>query len=198
MRLPFIAPAVYGAIGDAITSSCKVLFSAAHIESQPVFGEDNRVKHDKMFLVFGNPKQIEEVVQQAKGSGLTEIHLPTRSAQLFLFELAMVPLLFIVSLFIATPMSLRIKLANTAIALFILMAFIIFKVWVYTAYSISSHRIGIYEFSEVRMNALNRLIGFLSLGFSIVLGVILWLFLGFRQSSFVAEVQSFFTNKQNL
>lgn len=157
---------------------------SAHIETQEVFLPNGKVDPDKVFLVYGNPKTINHEMAEARRNKLTEVKISTFSTQFYFFELFTVPLLFLLCLFIATPMSLRNKIVFAALSGAILFLLINAKTILYTLSVIAESQIGIYELSQSGFNTLNRIISLTSLGFSIILAFFLWLIFGFRKSEF--------------
>ena len=120
--------------------------------------------------------------------------MPTKSIQFKLFEMFTIPLLFLISIFIATPIAVRQKLKGLLWSAIILLVFLLFKVLLLALFNISNARIGVYELTDASMSSLNTLISMFSLGFSMSLALILWLIWGFRKSSFIHYLNQIFSN----
>ncbi|MDQ3141986.1 MAG: hypothetical protein M3Q56_07035 [Bacteroidota bacterium] len=173
-----------------------IILPSAHIETQDVLDEKGKLSLNRLYLVFGNPVVIEREINQARLNKLSEIKVSTFSRQFLVYEFFIVPILFLVSLFVATPMNWRRKILYLAVSLGILIIFLYSKASVFTLYAISESRIGIYELSNNTMQFLASLISALSLGFSVVLCLVIWLILGFKNSTFLYSFKAFFKSKQ--
>ena len=147
-----------------------------------------------MYLVYGNPVLISAAKEEARRNRLQYATLPTRSLEIHLFEMFIVPLFFVVSLFVATPMNWKKKSLFVLYSLLILLAYLLLKLILLSVFEISNARIGVYELEDGMMSFLGRLLGVFSLGLTITLGFALWLLFGFRNSKF-ADVFRFFSDK---
>lgn len=148
----------------------------------------------EMYIVYGNPILIQKAKEDAKRSGQAYATLPTKSMELHLFEMFIVPLFFIISLFAASPMEWKNKLMGMGITILSIFIFISLKLIILSTFEISNARIGIYEIGESGMKALSTLLGVFSLGFTLMLSFVLWLFFGFRKSKFVDLFNTIFKN----
>jgi len=168
---------------------------SCEIEAQK-FVDPITKKEDKtmMYLVYGNPFLMKKALEEARASGQGYATMPTKSIQFKLFEMFTIPLLFLISIFIATPIAVSQKLKGLLWSAIILFVFLLFKVLLLALFNISNARIGVYELTDGNMSSLNTLISMFSLGFSMSLALILWLILGFRKSSFIHYLNQIFSN----
>ncbi|MEO6190276.1 MAG: hypothetical protein ABIO44_07835, partial [Saprospiraceae bacterium] len=147
-----------------------------------------------MYLVYGNPILIQQAKDEAKRSKQQFATIPTKSLELHLFEMYIVPLFFLIGLFSATPLLWKSRIKGMAISTLILLIFIMVKILCLSLFEISNNRLGIYELGENNMQWLSTMLGVLSLGLSIILVFILWLIFGFRKSNFVQNFKLLFGN----
>lgn len=184
---------VYSVFRSAVTGLVTVCLPSAHIESQ-IFRnpETNQTDPSSMYLVYGNPVLIQRAMDEAKKSGHSEIRIPTYSTTFKLFEMFGVPLFFLLSIFIATPLSIKLKMKGMAISLFLMFVFLLFRCVFLSLFSISNQQIGIYELSGSSMDLLGVMVSVFSLGFSMSLCFVLWLIFGFRRSAFITYLTQIF------
>lgn len=189
------ANGIYSLIRNSVETVVKLSLPSAHIESQ-VYSDPATGRSDAsaMYLVYGNPFLIKRAMDEAKAGGVSQISLPTRSLTFKLFEMFLVPLLFLVSIFLATPMGNRQRWKGMGLTLFILFLFLLSRCVVISLFGISNDRIGVYELGDSAMKFLQNLISVFSLGFSMSLAFVLWLIFGFRQSLFIDTLQKIFKN----
>jgi hypothetical protein len=189
---------IYSLIRNAVGGVVGISLPSAHIESQ-VFSDPATGKSDPsaMYLVYGNPVLMKRTLDEARSGGVSQITLPTRSITFKLFEMFMVPLLFLISIFIATPMSNKYRWKGLIWTLMILFVFLLMRCVAISLFSISNDRIGVYELEDSGMNILQNLISVFSLGFSMSMAFILWLTFGFRYSKFIDSLQDVFKNKNS-
>ncbi|MCC6815098.1 MAG: hypothetical protein IT267_01640 [Saprospiraceae bacterium] len=167
------------------TVTCSSSFPSADISQQNL--KDRSNSDSEMYLIYGNPYLIRKAMEDARSSGQRYATIPTRSLELHLFEMFVVPIFFILSIFIATPLRIKEKLKGISITMVSIIIFILFKLCLLTLFEMSNARIGVYELGDSAMNFLSRLLGIFSLGFTLMLGFILWLIFGFRNSKFVEQ-----------
>ncbi|NOT37761.1 MAG: hypothetical protein HOP11_10330 [Saprospiraceae bacterium] len=165
---------------------------SAEISQQNIAGKSGI--DAEMYLIYGNPILIEKAKKEAKQSGQAYATIPTKSMELHLFEMFVVPVFFLISLFIATPLILKEKMKGLLISLLIIFMFISIKLICLSTFEISNSRIGIYELGDSEMKTLSILLGVFSLGFTLMLSFILWLVFGFKKSNFVQIFNSLFKN----
>ncbi|MBK6823702.1 MAG: hypothetical protein IPG87_12155 [Saprospiraceae bacterium] len=168
---------------------------SCEIETQK-FVDPVSKKEDKtmMYLVYGNPFLMKKALEDARATGQGYATMPTKSTQFKLFEMFTIPLLFLVAIFLATPMAIKQKLKGLAMSSSILFIFLLIKVLLLALFNISNARIGVYELTDDNMSVLNTFISMFSLGFSMSLALILWLIWGFRKSSFMFFLNQIFSN----
>jgi hypothetical protein len=190
------ADSIYTLIRNSVGGVVGIALPSAQIESQ-VFSDPATGKSDvsAMYLVYGNPVLMKKTMEEALASGVTQVTLPTRSISFRLFEMFMVPLLFLVSIFIATPMNHKHRWMGLIWTLLILFVFLLIRCVVISLFSISNDRIGVYELEDSSMKFLQTVISIFSLGFSMSLAFVLWLIFGFRHSVFIDMLQNIFKNQ---
>jgi hypothetical protein len=127
-------------------------------------------------------EKIDEKIEEARRLGKTDLEVPYRFISYQIFEFFVVPMIFLLSLIIATPMSNTSKLKQGAIAVGVMLAFLLLKLYILTLFSVSKARIDVYELGDGAMNFLLTLVSILTMGFSIILAFFLWLVFVFRKS----------------
>lgn len=188
----FVSSLINKSLRSLSTSTASLVLPSADISQQNLKGKTN--SSSDMYLVYGNPYLIQRAKDEAKASGQAYASIPTKSLELRLFEMFVVPLFFIISLFVATPMNLKDKLKAFGITMGIVILFILIKLVILVTFEISNARIGIYELEDTGMSLLARCLGVFSLGFTLMLTFILWLILGFRKSNFIQIFNTLFKN----
>ncbi|MBK8152248.1 MAG: hypothetical protein IPK61_03780 [Saprospiraceae bacterium] len=149
----------------AITALDKSFFSKAEISSQDVYDDQNKKDHNRMYIVFGNPKTIKIEMENARRQGLNEVRISTYSAQFYFFQMIYAPLAFLLSLFVGTKMPWKKMMKGLAYSI------LIFTLYKFVSFIVSA----------------------MSIGFSMVLCFCLWLIFGLRHSSFYQFLQSIFS-----
>ena len=181
----------YAALKVLTTGSVSSSLPSADISSQ---WKNREGGGSDIYIVYGNPVLIQAAKQEAKNSGQRYATLPTKSLELHLFEMFIVPVLFLIGLYVATPMHWKPKLMNLCIAFAILIIYLLFKIILLSLFEISNARIGVYELGDSAMQFLGKILGVFSLGLTITLAFVLWLIFGFRNSR-LAEDFKFVTTK---
>ena len=185
--------AINPVLKNSIHKLDQLLFSKADISVQDFINDKGKKDIDKMYLVFGNPKTIKAEMEEARRLRLSEVKISTFSTQFFFFVMFYVPIIFLISIFIASPMSFKDKLKGLGISLLFLSFLLIVKIGLYTWFSIANERIGIYELSESGLSVLSFMVSSLSIGLVIIFCLCLWLYFGFRKSAFLAGFTSLFS-----
>jgi hypothetical protein len=175
---------------NAVDLSISTLLSDAYLEVKPYVDEKGVNDPNSFYVVYGNPSVIKAEMDFATKQGLNEFKVSKYSFRLFIFQMFTVPLLFLISIFIATPIEWKSKLKSIGISLVILFTVIISKVVLLTLFNIANAQIGIYTLGDSTMNLVYRSVMALTLGFSIIFSFCLWLYFGFRKSIFY----TYFTN----
>ncbi len=165
------------------------LLPSADISSQQVASSKSA---SDIYIVYGNPVLIQAAKEYALKNKQQYATLPTKSMEIHLFEMYIVPVFFLLSLFVATPMSIKNKTVGIIIGVLILVLYILIKLLCLSLFEISNAQIGIYELSDKLMRNLSTLLGVLSLGLTITLAFVIWLIFGFRKSSFADNLSQFF------
>ncbi len=188
LQISIISSPIYYFLRSLSTSMVSIALPSADISSQLIKGKSA----SEIYLVYGNPILIERAKEEAKQSGQKYATIPTKSMEIHFFEMFIVPWLFIISLFMATAMSIKDKTKGLLISTGILILYTLIKIIILTLFEISNSRIGVYEFGDSSMNILNILLGVFSLGFAITLGFVCWLIWGFRKSKLAESFRNFF------
>ncbi len=174
--------AIHSFAKSAVQASLKSFLPEAYIEIQDVKSPDGKMDLNSFYVVYGNPATIQAEQLEAQKQNASEYRISTYSFTLFLFQLFTVPIVFVCSLFIATPMEWKKKLKFIAVSLLIILCVIFLKCILLALFNIANAGIGIYALTEGQMNLTVRVVSMLSLGFSIITGFVLWLVFGFRNS----------------
>ncbi|MBK7812693.1 MAG: hypothetical protein IPO62_07425 [Saprospiraceae bacterium] len=189
----FIGNAAYKLLRGISTKSIQWVLPSAHIESQEYIDPSSGKKDPSaMYLVYGNPLLIKKAMDEARKSGQSQANIPTRSIVFRLFEMFLVPILFLISIFVATPLTIKEKLKGLCCSLVILLLFLVLRCIILAMFNISNDQIGIYEYSNGTMDNLSFLVSVFTLGFNMSLAFVLWLYFGFRKSSFSTYFVSLF------
>lgn len=157
--------------------------------------EGGALDDNKMIVEFEwTEEKIERAIEEARRRRQADLEVPYRFISYQIFEFFIVPLLFLLSLIIATPMGNKAKLRSGAIALGLMLLFMLIKLYILTLFSVSKARIDVYELGDGAMNFLLTIVSLLTMGFSIMLAFFLWLVFVFRQSDLRQWVSDLFTN----
>ncbi len=168
----------------------------AFIETQNYPDADQKIDYSVFHIVYGNPAVIKAEKDFATKQRLKEYRISTFSKQLFIFHILTVPLIFLISIFLATPMTWKTKLKSLGISLLLLILLILGKCVLLVLYFIADSKIGIYSLSDSTFSIVYRMAMVLTLGFSIIFCFCLWLFLGFRNSLFSSQFNNFIKSFQ--
>jgi hypothetical protein len=180
-----------------VESSVKIALPDAFIETQDYFDKNRKSDINVFHLVYGNPAVIKAETDLALKQKLKEYRISTYSINFYIFQMLTVPLVFLISLFISTPIDWKTMVKSTGIGIVLLLLLILFKCILFSMYSIANSKIGIYEMSDSTLSFLNRTVVVLSLGFSVIYVFSLWLILGFRKSIFLTQFNQFIKNFQS-
>ncbi|MBK8956128.1 MAG: hypothetical protein IPM34_11315 [Saprospiraceae bacterium] len=194
LNIPFIQNGIQQSVRSVVKVFVKASFPNAYIDTQDYKDASGKADPNVFYLTYGNPEIIQAEHDYAKRNQLMEYKISTYSIQLYIFQLFTVPLVFILSLFLASPMLWKPKLKFLLTSLSIMFMLILLKTDMLILYNINMSQIGLYKLEDQDMANLLRFISMLTLGFSVMLGFILWLVFGFRNSQFVQLVDSFFKN----
>ena len=98
-----------GLCRSLIENVCQSYYSKADISTQDFYTPSRKIDPNRMYLVYGNPRVIQQQIAEAKRRGLKEVRVSTFSTQFLFFELFFVPMAFLISLFVASPIPWRKK-----------------------------------------------------------------------------------------
>ncbi len=187
---------IHNSFRSLVESTVKLTLPDAFIETQNYYNKNQQLDINVFHLVYGNPLVIKAETELASRQNLKEYRISTYSINFYIFQMLTVPLVFLISIFIATPMDWKVKLKSIGISVLLILSLILCKCVLFTRYSIANENIGIYTLSEAALSFLNRTVMVLSLGFSIIFGFSLWLIFGFRKSLFLTQFNQFIKNFQ--
>lgn len=179
------------AFRNAVEVAVKSALPAAYIETQNYYDENQKLDPNVFYVVYGNPEVIHAEKAFAKKQGLNEYKISTYSIQLYIYQMVTVPLVFLISIFLATPMNWRTKIKVTLISLVALLFLIIGKCVLLVLFNVANAKIGIYTLSESMLEMVFRMVMMLTLGFSVIFIFCLWLLLGFKNSLFSTQFNNF-------
>ena len=148
-------------------------------------GKDDANKPDisQMRIDFTWGKErVDKAIAEGRRQGLSDISVPHRNISYYLFRFFSVPLAFLLALILATPMSIKRKTIGGVSAIALLLAFLFYKLFYLTKFSISKSRIGLYELDFETMESMQRISGLMTMGLSIMICFFLWLVFLFRNS----------------
>ncbi|MBK6544216.1 MAG: hypothetical protein IPO78_10565 [Saprospiraceae bacterium] len=172
---------------QSLESIVKLSFPDAYIETQDFLNAKQKSDPNVFYLVYGNPEVIKAEADYAAKQNLSEYKISSYSSQFYIFQLFTVPLVFLISIFVATPIPFNKKFINLGFSILCFLVFIYFKSYLLTLFSISNSQIGIYQLNDSSMAMLSRIISALTLGLSIILIFCIWLIFGFRNSVFYSQ-----------
>ena len=168
-------------------------FSGSFIEStlsKTSFTFKEGIKGDaatenEIIILFNNKAELQRLIEDAKKKAPSERQLTINSEEtsIFFVEAVLIPLIFVISLILATPLTWKGKLKALALGILLIYFFIFFKIWVYLLYIISAAKIGIYEFTSPVSNIVSLLGNNLRIGASTIFGTLIWVLVAVRNSS---------------
>lgn len=140
---------------------------------------------------------VDKMIERAKQQNITNISVPHRFVNYYLYQFFTVPFIFLLSLLIATPQTAKNKIISIFLGMVILGAYLLTKLFMFVIFSISNVKIGIYELSHDYMLILQKMANVLTLGVSIILSLIIWGVISFRRSKLKEELLGIFNVIQN-
>ena len=150
---------------------------------------------NKMIVEFEwTQKKIDQVIERARRTGQTDIQVPYRFISYLLCEFFMVPLIFLWSLTLATPMNRKGKWIQGGYAFLCLLGFLLLKLYLMTLFSVSKAKIDVYELDHAMMSTLQWLASMMTMGFSVILAFFLWLVWVFPKSELKERVSYWLEN----
>lgn len=181
---------------STVEYTVKMALPEAYIQTQDYLDEQHKIEPNVFYMVYGNPAVIKAEKEFATKHEMKEYTISTYSKQVYVFHMLTVPVAFLISIFIATPIPFKLKLKSIGISLFLLLIVIVAKCIFLTYYGIADSKIGIYTMSDSALNLSGRIAMMLTLGFSIIFGFSLWLLFGFRNSLFSSQFTSYIKSFQ--
>lgn len=158
--------------------------------------ENGRLQDNVMVVDFEwSQNKIDKVIAEARRTGQSDIQVPYRFITYLLFEFFIVPMIFILSLIIATPMELRKKLIFGGLAYLVMFVFLLVKLLLLTLFSISKAQIDVYELSHGSMSVLQTLASVMTMGFSVIVAFFIWLILVFPKSALLGHITQWFEKR---
>jgi hypothetical protein len=142
-----------------------------------------KVDDNKMMVDFKwTEEKINQVIEQARRTGQANIEVPHRFISYLLFEFFIVPIIFLLSLNISSPVKRKEKWLWGGVGLLVLMAFLLIKLRFLTMFSVSKAQIDVYELGHSAMTTLQWLASLMTMGFSVIIAFFIWLGLLFPKS----------------
>lgn len=135
-------------------------------------------------ILFNNKAELERLIEEAKKQAPSQRQLTIESEEtsILFVEAVLIPLIFLISLILATPMNWKSKLKALAFGILLMYLFIFFKIWVYMLFIIYKATIGIYEFTSPVSNIISLLGNNLRIGASTIFGTLIWVLVAVRNS----------------
>lgn len=176
-----LKPAVHGFYKNSSCNISSVLMSRADVISQ-FERQGNTVSYDRVVVRVGaNQKEIDRRIAEARRLGLSEIKNPVCDIPFKPFEFFTVPLVFVFSLVLVTPMGFKKKLISILLAVLGMLIFLWLKFYIQILFSINFvYPIGMYELGSTGRSILEFLSQAMTMGLSIMVGVVLWLILSYK------------------
>lgn len=182
--------AMFRELSETVLSVC---FSDLNINTKAERA-GGAVDDNKMIVEFKwTQSKINEIMEEARRTGRTDIEVPYRFISFLIFEFFLVPLIFLLALIIATPMpSIKDKIIGGVLSIFAMLIFLYGKMYVMTIFSVSKAKIDVYELSDSTMNILLTVVSLMTMGLSVIVAFFLWLIFMFRKSEIKNLMTSWF------
>jgi hypothetical protein len=194
--LPSVQLFINRSFRTVVEFSVKQALPKAYIDTQEDQNTDAPFNPNIFYIIYGNPEVIKAEKNFAEKQQLKEYTISTYSIQFYIFELFTVPVVFLISLFVATPLQWKILLRSILISMLILFALIIGKCILLTLFMIANLKIGVYNLNETTLYIVYRVAMMLRLGLSIIVVFCLWLMFGFKNSVFAIQLSNFLKSFQ--
>ena len=157
--------------------------------------ENGILDDNKMIVEFEwTEEKVQAAIAEARRLRQADLQVPYRFISYLIFEFFLVPLLFLFSLILATPMPIKTKMKTGSIAILVLLAFLLIKLYLMTIFSVSNAQIDVYELSHSTMSRLQWLAGVMTMGLSIMLSFFIWLIFVFRKSELKDLINTWFSS----
>lgn len=181
MSSGFLKPALHSFYKNSSIAVAEGILGRSEIQSQ--FERDGRtMNYDRFIIRIGaNEAEIQRRIAEARKLMLKEISNPVCDIPFKPFEFYTVPLAFILSLLIVTPGRWQKVLIRILLGFGIMMFFLWFKFLIQVLFSINFiYPIDMYELGSLGKSLVSFLSQAMTMGLSVILGVIIWLSLSFR------------------
>lgn len=181
LSLQGVKPGLHSFYKNSSTTFSSVFLSRADIQSQ-FERVGTKISYDRFVVRIGaNQKEIDRRIDEARQKGLKEINNPVCDIPFKAFEFYTVPLVFIFSLLIATPMRPRKKILHLSIGVIAMLLFLWVKFLIQILFSINFiYPIDMYMLGSTGRSIVEFLSQAMTMGFSIILGVVIWLSLSYK------------------
>ena len=190
-------PGINGTINAIFRGISKTALSTSlpQLKINTKAARENGVLDDnKMIVEFEwTEEKVQAAIAKARRLRQADLQVPYRFISYLIFEFFLVPMLFLISLILATPMALKPKVKWGSIAVLALLMFLLLKLYLMTIFSVSNARIDVYELSNTTMSRLQWLAGVMTMGLSIMLSFFIWLIFVFRKSDLKVLINKWFS-----
>ncbi len=159
-------------------STVQTLLPKAKYEHRVDFTETRTI----LVLGFVNKEKLQEMIAEAKAKGAKTLDFDVEEVRYYV-DYFVLPLIFLFSLIIATPISIKQKLLALLWGFLLFTAYYVFKIFLFMLMHISTNNIGIYDFGEGFESALKSLTRVMELNFSMLMAVLIWLLVALSKSN---------------
>lgn len=181
LSLQGVKPGLHAFYKNSSTKFSSLFLTRADIQSQ-FERVGTKISYDRFVVRIGaNQEEIDRRIDEARQKGLKEINNPVCDIPFKAFEFYTVPLVFIFSLLIATPMGPGKRILHLGIGVFAMLLFLWVKFLIQVLFSINFiYPIDMYLLGSTGRTIVEFLSQAMTMGFSIILGVVIWLSLSYK------------------
>lgn len=178
-------PAVFNAQMQFLKASGKTV--TKNFLPKAYFDIDVREKPEQetaaqFFLIFANQKEVDKALAESRRKGRQAVQLDVRQRGLYIERFWVLPLAFLLSLVLLTPVHWQKKLTGLSVCLGIFLIYELFRLFIYAFNYIAAERIGIYELDGFTFEFVNMLYENLAIGSTLILLTFLWVAVFFKKS----------------
>ena len=142
------------------------------------FAAENQIN-----VLYNNKEELDRLIAEArKNPNAKELQIKSYETTLLFQEGVIIPIIFLLSLIIATPLKWKEKLMAILVGLLCMYIFILFKTWIYTLHTISVEKIGVYEFTPPLSSIVSFFGKNLRIGASTIVGTLIWVLVAVRKT----------------
>lgn len=173
--------AVHSFYKDTSVAFSSLLLSKADIQSQFSSTKGSDAFEKFVVRVSADQDEINRRIAEARKQGLSEISNPVCDIPFKAFEFYTVPLVFVLSLIMVTPMSIRRKIWSAGLGALAMLLYLWIKFLIQILFSINViYPLGMYELGGAGLGFVTFMSQAMTMGLSIMVGVVIWLIVSFK------------------